>query len=304
MWKEIIISVNEQHAEEVSDALMAAGALSVSVEDEWADTEAEKPLYGEPGLEPTTNAWEQSRLVVLVDADVDIEELLAEAYGELNQAVPNYEQRDVPAQDWVRLTQSQFEPIEITPNLWIVPTWHEVDESDAQRINLRLDPGLAFGTGSHPTTRLCLQWLAQHLPNAQGASVLDYGCGSGILAISAKKLGAGAVLGTDIDAQAVQSSMDNALMNQTDVQFVLPDEMSKAVTLDTKFQIVVANILSNPLKLLAPALVNYVAQGGFLVLSGILERQTDELIAAYAPYMNMALWRAEDGWICLVGQAD
>jgi ribosomal protein L11 methyltransferase len=150
---------------------------------------------------------------------------------------------------------------------------------------------------------LCLQWLAQHVPNAQGASVLDYGCGSGILAISAKKLGAGAVLGTDIDAQAVQSSIDNALMNYTDVQFVLPDEMSKAVPYDAKYQIVVANILSNPLKLLAPALVNYVAQGGFLVLSGILERQTDELIAAYAPYMKMALWRAEDGWICLVGQA-
>jgi ribosomal protein L11 methyltransferase len=300
MWKEIIISVNEQHAEEVSDALMDAGALSVSVEDEWADTEAEKPLYGEPGLEPTTNAWEQSRLVVLVDADVNTDDLLAEAYGELNQAVPAYTQRDVPAQDWVRLTQSQFEPIEITPHLWIVPTWHETDETDVQRINLRLDPGLAFGTGSHPTTRLCLKWLAQHLPTAQDASVLDYGCGSGILAITAKKLGAGAVLGTDIDAQAVQSSVDNALMNQTDAQFVLPDAMPQ----DGKYQIVVANILSNPLKLLAPALVNYVQSGGFLVLSGILERQTDEIIEAYAPYMKMTLWRAEDGWICLVGQAD
>jgi ribosomal protein L11 methyltransferase len=300
MWKEIIISVNEQHAEEVSDALMDAGALSVSVEDEWADTEAEKPLYGEPGLEPTTNAWEQSRLVVLVDADVNTDDLLAEAYSELNQAVPAYTQRDVPAQDWVRLTQSQFEPIEITPHLWIVPTWHETDETDVQRINLRLDPGLAFGTGSHPTTRLCLKWLAQHLPTAHGATVLDYGCGSGILAITAKKLGAGAVLGTDIDAQAVQSSVDNALMNQTDVQFVLPDAMPQ----DGKYQIVVANILSNPLKLLAPALVNYVQSGGFLVLSGILERQTDEIIEAYAPYMKMTLWRAEDGWICLVGQAD
>ena len=203
------------------------------------------------------------------------------------------------AQDWVRLTQSQFEPIEITPQLWIVPTWHEADETDAQRINLRLDPGLAFGTGSHPTTRLCLKWLVQHLPTAQGATVLDYGCGSGILAIAAKKLGAGTVLGTDIDAQAVQSSVDNALMNQTDAQFVLPDAMPQ----DGKYQIVIANILSNPLKLLAPALVNYVQSGGFLVLSGILERQTEELIQAYAPYMEMSLWRAEDGWICLVGQA-
>ena len=299
MWNEIIISVNEQQAEEVSDALMEAGALSVSVEDEWADTEAEMPLYGEPGLEPTTHAWEQSRLVVLVDADMDAVALLNEAYAELNLPVPSYVQREVQAQDWVRLTQSQFEPIEITPDLWIVPTWHEANETDINRINLRLDPGLAFGTGSHPTTRLCLQWLAQHVPTELGASVLDYGCGSGILAIAARKMGAGAVLGTDIDAQAVQSSVDNALMNHTQAQFVLPDAMPHG----EQYQIVVANILSNPLKLLAPALVGYVRTGGHLVLSGILERQTEELIQAYAPYMKMALWRAEDGWICLVGQA-
>ena len=299
MWLEIIISVDETHAEEVSDALMEAGALSVSVEDEWADTESEVPLYGEPGLEPTTHAWQQSRLVVLVEPETDIAELLREAYGELNLPVPEYERREVQAQDWVRLTQSQFEPIEITPQLWIVPTWHEANETDARRINLRLDPGLAFGTGSHPTTRLCLQWLAQHMPSAQGATVLDYGCGSGILAIAAKKMGAGEVLGTDIDTQAVQSATDNALMNDTEAQFVLPD----GVPHGEQYQIVVANILSNPLKLLAPALVGYVQKGGYLVLSGILERQTEELIEAYAPYMKMALWRAEDGWMCLVGQA-
>ena len=299
MWVEIIVSVDEAHAEDVSDALMEAGALSVSVEDEWADTESEVPLYGEPGLEPTTHAWQQSRLVVLLEPEADVDALLSEAYGELNLPVPNYERREVQAQDWVRLTQSQFEPIEITPQLWIVPTWHEADERDAGRINLRLDPGLAFGTGSHPTTRLCLQWLAQHMPSAQGATVLDYGCGSGILAIAAKKMGAGDVLGTDIDGQAVQSSQDNAELNTTQAHFVLPDAMPHGA----QYQIVVANILSNPLKLLAPALVGYVQQGGYLVLSGILERQTDELIEAYAPYMNMSLWRAEDGWICLVGQA-
>lgn len=297
MWNEIIISVNEQQAEEVSDALMEAGALSVSVEDEWADTEAEMPLYGEPGLEPTTHAWEQSRLVVLVDADMDAVALLNEAYAELNLPVPSYVQREVQAQDWVRLTQSQFEPIQITPDLWIVPTWHEANETDINRINLRLDPGLAFGTGSHPTTRLCLQWLAQFIPNHPHVSVLDYGCGSGILAIAAKKLGAGAVLGTDIDAQAVQSSIDNAQMNTTEATFVLPEGMPQG----DQYAVVVANILSNPLKLLAPALVNYVAPGGSLVLSGILERQTQELIDAYAPYMAMNLWRAEDGWIALVG---
>lgn len=298
MWLEIIISVDETHAEEVSDALMEAGALSVSVEDEWADTEAEVPLYGEPGLEPTTHAWQQSRLVVLVEPETDVDVLLDQAYDELGLAVPKYEKREVQAQDWVRLTQSQFEPIHITDELWIVPTWHETGE-DANRINLRLDPGLAFGTGSHPTTRLCLQWLAQNMPAQQGATVLDYGCGSGILAIAAKKMGAGVVLGTDIDPQAVQSATDNASLNETQAQFVLPD----GVQPESQYQIVLANILSNPLKLLAPALVSHVQLGGYLVLSGILERQTEEMIEAYAPYMAMTLWRAEDGWICLVGQA-
>ncbi|TDR32498.1 50S ribosomal protein L11 methyltransferase [Hydromonas duriensis] len=295
MWTEVLISIDEAHAEDLSDALMEAGALSVSVEDENADTDAEVPLYGEPGMEPTTHAWQQSRLVVLVEPEADIEDMLAVAFDALDLPVPAYITRKVEAQDWVRLTQSQFEPIEITRNLWIVPTWHNA-EDEAERINLRLDPGLAFGTGSHPTTRLCLQWLAAEMP--KGVTVLDYGCGSGILAIAAKKLGAGDVIGTDIDPQAVQSAIDNASANDTQARFVLPDGMVSGST----YQVVVANILSNPLKLLAPALVNYVAEGGHLVLSGILERQTEELIEAYSPYMKMALWRADDGWIALVGQ--
>jgi ribosomal protein L11 methyltransferase len=273
---------------------MEAGALSVAVEDEWADTDAEQPLYGEPGLEPTTNAWAQSRLVVLVEPETDIEDMLDVACEAVEMDIPAYETRKVEAQDWVRLTQSQFEPISITDNLWIVPTWHDTAD-EPNRINLRLDPGLAFGTGSHPTTRLCLQWLCSELP--KDSSVLDYGCGSGILAIAAKKLGAGDVIGTDIDAQAVQSAIDNAVANDTQATFVLPDAMTH-----DKYGVVVANILSNPLKLLAPALVGYVADGGHLVLSGILERQTEELIQAYSPYLKMHLWRADDGWICLVGQ--
>lgn len=299
MWTEILIGIDEDHAEDLSDALMDEGALSVSVEDENADTDAEVPLYGEPGMEPTTHAWQQSRLVVLVDADADIDALMAAAFAAVDLPVPVFETRSVEAQDWVRLTQSQFEPMAITDNLWIVPTWHEVGENAAgeeNRINLRLDPGLAFGTGSHPTTRVCLQWLAAEMP--KNATVLDYGCGSGILAIAAKKLGAGDVIGTDIDPQAVQSAIDNAQSNDTEATFVLPDGMVEGST----YGVVVANILSNPLKLLAPALVNYVADGGHLVLSGILERQTDELIAAYAPYLKMHMWRADDGWIALVGQ--
>lgn len=298
MWTEVLISIDEAHAEDLSDALMEAGALSVSVEDENADTDAEVPLYGEPGMEPTTHAWQQSRLVVLVEAETDIEHMLDVAFDALDLPAPAFETRTVEAQDWVRLTQSQFEPICITDNLWIVPTWHDAQD-EAGRINLRLDPGLAFGTGSHPTTRVCLQWLASEMPEQlKGSTVLDYGCGSGILAIAAKKLGAGAVMGTDIDPQAVQSAIDNASANDTEATFVLPDGMIDGATYD----VVVANILSNPLKLLASALVSRVGQGGHLVLSGILERQTEELIEAYAPYMKMALWRADDGWIALVGQ--
>lgn len=295
MWLEVVISVPQQHTEQLSDALMEAGALSVAVEDEWADTDAEQPLYGEPGLEPTTHAWAQSRLVILVDPETDIDDMLDVACDAVDIAIPSYTTRKVEEQDWVRLTQSQFDPIRITDNLWIVPTWHEAQEAD-QRINLRLDPGLAFGTGSHPTTRLCLQWIASDMP--KNKTVLDYGCGSGILAIAAKKLGAHHVIGTDIDAQAVQSAVDNAQANDTEASFVLPDAMPTGQT----YEVVVANILSNPLKLLAPALVNYVAAGGYLVLSGILERQTDELIAAYAPYMAMSVWRTDEGWIALVGQ--
>lgn len=294
MWIEVILTVPAEHTENLSDTLMEAGALSVAVEDEWADTDAEQPLYGEPGLEPTTHAWAQSRLVILVEPETDIDDMLDVACDAISITIPTYETRKVEAQDWVRLTQSQFEPISITKNLWIVPSWHEAQDN-ANRINLRLDPGLAFGTGSHPTTRLCLQWLSAELQ--KNTTVLDYGCGSGILAIAAKKLGAGDVIGTDIDPQAVQSAVDNALANDTVAQFVLPDAMPSE-----KYDVVVANILSNPLKLLAPALVGYVAEGGHLVLSGILERQTDELIAAYAPYMAMHVWRADDGWICLVGQ--
>lgn len=295
MWIEAVISVPEQHAELLSDSLMEIGVLSVAVEDEWADTDAERPLYGEPGLEPTTNAWAQSRLVVLIDPEVDVSEIIKSACSLIDLEVPNYEIRQVQSQDWVRLTQSQFDPISITEQLWIVPSWHEVEDKN-NRINLRLDPGLAFGTGSHPTTRLCLQWLATELP--KNTMVLDYGCGSGILAIAAKKLGAINVLGVDIDEQAIQSAMDNALINQVDTMFVLPNAMPSG----THYDVVVANILSNPLKVLAPVLVNYVADGGYLVLSGILERQTDEMIEAYASYLKMYVWRTHEGWICLVGK--
>jgi len=198
----------------------------------------------------------------------------------------------VPEQDWVRLTQSQFEPIPISDRLWIVPSWH--DAPDPNAIVLVLDPGLAFGTGSHPTTRLCLKWLEQNLRG--GESVLDYGCGSGILAIAAKKLGAGKVIGTDVDAQAITASRDNAERNLTEAAFFLPD-----VVPGGEFDVLVANILTNPLKALMPLLAGRVKFGGRIALSGILAEQADEVLAIYSQFFDMRLWATEDGWVCLTG---
>jgi ribosomal protein L11 methyltransferase len=190
----------------------------------------------------------------------------------------------VEEQDWVRLTQDQFEPIAVTSRLWIVPTWHE--PVDPAALNLRLDPGLAFGTGSHPTTRLCLRWLDRHL--AAGASVVDYGCGSGVLAIAAGLLGAGTVSGVDIDPRAVIASRDNAARNGVAAMFFEPD-------------VVVANILSNPLRVLAPLICGLARSGGAVVLSGILSEQRDLVAEAYRPWLDLQPAQEEEGWVCLWG---
>lgn len=298
-WTEIVIEVAREHAEALSDALMDAGALSVSVEDADEGTEAERPLFGEPGMEPAEAAWERSRVVALAAEDVDHAALVAAAATACGiSTVPTYTLRPVAEQDWVRLTQSQFEPIHIGKNIWVVPSWH--DAPDPNGLILELDPGLAFGTGSHPTTRLCMEWLEAHPP--QGLSVLDYGCGSGILAMVAKKLGAAQVYGVDIDPQAIESARYNSERNRCDVDYYLPEEFAGASHPAT-FDIVVANILSSPLKLMAPMLASRVAAGGMLVLSGILSRQADEVAAAYVPFIKMAVWAEHDGWVALAGQA-
>jgi ribosomal protein L11 methyltransferase len=196
-------------------------------------------------------------------------------------------------QDWVRLTQSQFAPVEITADFWIVPTWHEPPEQAKQII--RLDPGLAFGTGTHPTTRMCLRWIAQH--GVQGQRVLDYGCGSGILAIGAAKYGASSIDAVDIDEAAVTSTELNAEANHVQLLAGLPDKAKG------QYQTVLANILATPLKVLAPLLCSYVATGGSLVLAGILERQADELKAAYAPWIQLQVADSEDGWILMTAQS-
>lgn len=293
--RELVFDCPQQQTEAWSDVLLEAGALSVSVEDADDGTDAERPLYGEPGLEPETQAWLRNRVVALVPDDADAQTLVDAARALAGvDAPPPWTLRDVPDADWVRLTQSQFDPIQVAERIWIVPSWHEMPAASADTVNIRLDPGLAFGTGSHPTTHLCLAWLVDHV--RQGASVLDYGCGSGILAIAARKLGAGATVGVDIDPQAVQSTRDNAQVNGVEVRACLPDALA-----DGEFDFVVANILSNPLKVLAPMLCQRVAPGGRLVLSGVLERQADEVAAAYAPWLAMSVWQARDGWVCLHG---
>ena len=297
--REMVIPCPGELAEPLSDALLDAGALSISVEDADLDTDAEQPLFGEPGTEPTTQAWQRNLLIALIPDGADPSQLLEMACADADiKKAFTWALREVPDADWVRQTQSQFGPIEVGTDILIVPSWHASERQAAQelgRITIELDPGLAFGTGSHPTTHLCLQWLSASLPT--GATVLDYGCGSGILAIAAAKLGAGSVDAVDIDEQAVQSSADNARVNRVRIQAMLPDALAPG-----QYEVVVANILSNPLKVLAPMLCGRVRPGGHLVLSGVLERQAEEVAAAYAPWMTMSVWKAQDGWVCLAGQ--
>lgn len=298
-WTEIVIEVALSDAETLSDALMDAGALSVSVEDADLGTAAEQPLFGEPGMEPKEAAWQRSRVVVLAEVDADHAAIVGNAAKACGVAVPPYSLRPVAEQDWVRLTQSQFEPIHIGKNIWVVPSWH--DAPDANGLILELDPGLAFGTGSHPTTRLCMEWLEIHVPLQKPKSLLDYGCGSGILAMVAKKLGSDStVVGVDIDPHAIDAARYNSERNHCDVAYYLPEDFSANSTLQV-FDIVVANILSGPLKLMAPMLCSRIAAGGSLTLSGVLAEQAEDVIAAYAQWLPLSVWAEQDGWVALSG---
>ena len=292
-WLELRFVCAEREAEAFSDALMEAGALSVSVEDADANTAQEQPLFGEPGMAIENTAWRRNVVVALIDAGADAPVIAREAATAAGYTeIPPYSVKEVADQDWVRLTQSQFEPIRISARLWIVPSWHE--PPDPQALAIRLDPGLAFGTGSHPTTRLCLQWLDTYIKG--GESLLDYGCGSGILAVAAAKFGAAPVFATDIDPQALIASRDNAQANDCTLEIRNTDALT-GLTAD----VVVANILTNPLKVLAPALVGHVKLGGRLTLSGILDSQEKEVITAYRPLITLTAFRREDGWTCLTG---
>ena len=292
---ELSLQVPHEQLEDVSDALEALQAQSVSVEDADALTEAEQALFGEPGMVPTQIGWRHSRVRALFSSRA-----LAEKAADVLAAQDFFTGcRDtgiaaVPDEDWVRLTQSQFAPVPITPDFWIVPTWHE--PPDQARTVIRLDPGLAFGTGTHPTTGMCLQWIAQGRGAADLGRVLDYGCGSGILAIAAAMFGATRVDAVDIDAAAVEAAGRNAVANGVSIQCGLPELASG------HYQTVLANILATPLKVLAPLLCSLVQRGGNLVLAGILERQEEELVQAYAPFAKLAVAASRDGWILMTAR--
>lgn len=290
-WQSLRIEAGSDAAEALSDALMELGALSVGIEDADAETPDELPIFGEPGIgEP--GVWRRNVVSALFDEGLNLAGIAGEAAAAAGIADPVYIIEAVPEQDWVRATQSQFDPIKISDRLWIVPSWHSAPQPDA--INIVLDPGLAFGTGSHPTTHLCLRWLTGNLHG--GETVLDYGCGSGILAIAAKKLGAGETLGVDIDPQAIISSQQNAEQNHVEAAFCLPDAMSPQAA-----DIVVANILSIPLKMLAPLLAASCRRGGRIALSGILAEQAEEVSGIYAQWFDMAPPVFMESWTLLSG---
>ena len=304
-YRELIFTVHAEIAEPLGDALMELGALSITVEDASAGGYDENPLYGEPGLSPEVQAWDRSSVTALFNPDLDnsddvdfIPELL-NSLSDAGFSLRQPEEKIVAEQDWVRLTQNQFAPIQIGERIWVVPSWHE-NPSDPNAICLAVDPGLAFGTGSHPTTHLCLLWLEQQT-DLQNRSLLDYGCGSGILAIAAKKLGCNPVVGTDIDPQAMVAARSNADINQVEIAFAMPDDDVPMLAVDARYDIVMANILANPLQVLAPALVQRMRPGGQIVLSGVLSRQAEEVIATYSQVLTLSVWKESEGWVCLSG---
>ncbi|MDD5175204.1 MAG: 50S ribosomal protein L11 methyltransferase [Sterolibacterium sp.] len=305
MWLSVALAADADHAEALSDALLEQGAITVSVEDALAGTPDETPQFDEPGNPAcdSPSLWLQSRIIALFEpcADAgDLSKRIAAACHAVGiDSPPVFTVDEIAEQNWVQLTQSQFTPIQINQRLWIVPSWHAVPDPTA--INLMLDPGLAFGTGSHPSTRLCLEWLCQNVRG--GETLLDYGCGSGILAIAAAKLGASHVLGVDIDAIALNVARDNATANHITLEL-----RHSSSTLDETFDRVIANILTNPICLLAPLLSARVAvsgqqdkSAGRLALSGILASQGEQVIAAYAPFMALRVAATLDGWVLLEG---
>ena len=300
-WISLAIETDSAHAEALGDALLELGALSTDIHDAASGTDREQLLFDEPG-EPSEKIWLASELTALFNEDVDIASTVqAAANAAQLRCQPSYRITHVEEQDWVRMTQSQFTPIQISSRLWIVPSWHQIPDTAA--VNLILDPGLAFGTGSHPSTQLCLGWLDETLRG--GEDVLDYGCGSGILAIAALKLGAGHVVGIDIDPQAVAASRANAILNQCDetkAEFFATPVTDRAGSKNGAWaDVVVANILANPLIVLAPLLMHATRKGGYIALSGILMEQAEDVIQIYRQWFDIHITREQAGWALLTG---
>ncbi|MBI4205959.1 MAG: 50S ribosomal protein L11 methyltransferase [Betaproteobacteria bacterium] len=291
-WLAVILEVDAACTERLSDALLDAGAVAVDIADATAGTPHERPWFGEPGAAPV-RVWGSSRLTALFPSETDLSAVLGEALrsASLSETMP-YRLERIDDRDWVRASQGQFEPTRISPRLWIVPSWHT--PPDPRAVNIVLDPGLAFGTGTHPTTRLCLRWLEGHVHG--GETVIDFGCGSGILAIAALKLGAAKACGVDIDEQALLAARSNAMQNRVDAQFVAAVGASREPA-----ELVVANILANPLIVLAPLLANLTVSGGRIALSGILAEQAEEVRAAYLEWFDMDTTEHEEGWALVSG---
>lgn len=294
--QELKLVVSSAVVDELVDQLMDSGALSVAIEDAYADTEQEQKIFDESIYQDQEEPelWHHSLIYALFNPDVFLEPLIESLLKKLNIAAEKIVIGVLENKDWIQASQAQFETIYISDQLCITPSWRTPEKEVTYAV--KLDPGLAFGTGSHPTTFLCLSWLEKHLQKNQ--SVLDYGCGSGILAITAKKLGAGDTFGVDIDRQAILCSRENAKVNEVEVDFYLPEDFVRT----QPFDIVIANILANPLKMLAQLLSSYVSSGGYLVLSGLLCEQEQEIIPYYRDAFDLSLWSNLDGWICLVGR--
>ena len=283
-----------EQADLLGDALLDAGALSVAIEDAQAGAAGEQPIFGEPGATP--QFWDACQLNALFAPNADPKRIASDCAGELGIALPAITVTQVEDIDWVRANREQFQPIPISERIWIVPTWHAGAQLPAGARRILLDPGAAFGTGSHPTTRLCLRWLESILGDNPLRSVLDYGSGSGILAIAALKLGAASALGVDIDEQALETARANAHLNEVAAEF-----RSGADPLEFQADITVANILSHPLIMLAPLLASHTKMNGRLALSGILAGQAEEVMSIYRQWFDIAVHDRDEDWVCLAG---
>jgi len=292
-WQSLSFRLSREHADAFGDVLLERGAISVNVDDALEGTSDEKPIFGEPGAD--TGLWNDCRLTALFAPESEVRPIFEGIAKDLEISAPLFELGILDDEDWVQRNREQFQPIRISDLIWIVPTWHRAPRPEA--INISLDPGAAFGTGSHPTTRLCLKWLENNLNHARRPTVLDYGTGSGILAIAAMKLGAAEAYGVDIDPAAVEVARHNAIQNEVAIHFT-----DGETTLNVMADILVANILANPLRVLAPLLASHTKPDGVLVLAGILDEQANEIIGIYREWFDLCVWRSEEGWSCIAGQ--